>query len=296
MAEEGTAVLEAPGTDSGVEAPSELDTSVLTETDDTTDAETGATVSDAATDTDAEPGEPEAPQGPRSIDDLSDDELEANERFKAAVDRRMEMERKTQQRKTTREFEQAARERVESGRFYQNLNAVMRRATEDGRDLTAQELQAVGQDLFVTMQQANLRSVGEELRAALPDGYRVPAEKLRELDDIVADIATRQATPKDLFRAQVDLIVEARLEAEWPKREAALRKELRKSAADEKQVAAAQERDATRKGQMRPTGGTGGVATGPLSMAAVERMTPEQVAKLWDNPETARQLYELAKG
>lgn len=169
---------------------------------------------------------PEEPK-PKSIDDLSDDELLEHPRFKTQLERKAQSERDQAIAKATRENRQKSMEFIQRGGVMQTLSQAVKSAIDTGEEPDARLIQAVSNNLFNALLADNYEQLSAVVTAAMPSDAKLPKELVDGLTKAADRLLTGQGNYAELVKAQLDAYGHAVLEAERPKMRTQIAKELR---------------------------------------------------------------------
>lgn len=169
---------------------------------------------------------PEEPK-PKSIDDLSDDELLEHPRFKTQLERKAQSERDQAIAKANRERNQQTTEFVQRGGVTQALSQAVKNAIDTGDDFDPRVIQSVSNALFTHLATDNYMQFSQVVRELMPSDAKLPQELVNGMHAAEEKLLSGSGTYADLVRAQIAARDYAVLEAERPKMRTQIAKELR---------------------------------------------------------------------
>lgn len=164
---------------------------------------------------------------PKSIDDLSDDELLENPRFKTQLERRAQSERDQAVAKANRENRQRAAEYIQRGGVTSTLSQAVQRAIEGDGQIDARLIQTVGDTLFNHLSTENYNQFSAVVQEAMPSDAKLPKELVDGLTKAADRLLTGQGNYAELVKAQLNAYGHALLETESAKMRTQITRELR---------------------------------------------------------------------
>lgn len=176
--------------------------------------------------TPVEEPEEETPK-PRSIDDLSDDELSGHERFKTLLDRKLQSERDKAIADNAKKARAQTNEWVQRGGVIQTLNAVVQKAIEEGTQVDPRVVQQSAEAMYGLLSQSNWAMFSQAVQEAMPKDASLPKEMVDKLNRAADALMTGQGNFGQLAEAHIEALVHARIEAERPKIERDAEKKFR---------------------------------------------------------------------
>jgi hypothetical protein len=207
---------------------------------------------------DVQPVVTEEPK-PKSIDDLSDDELLEHPRFKTQLERKSQSERDQAVAKANRENRQKAAEFIQRGGVTQTLSQAVQRAIETGESPDPRVIQSVGDALFNHLATENYNQFSAVVQEAIPSDAKLSKDIVDGLTKAADRLLSGQGNYAELVKAQLDAYGHALLEAERSKMRTQITRELREQSQSRNATEQMRAADAGRSGS-EPTHVSGGIS------------------------------------
>lgn len=202
---------------------------------------------------------PEAP-APRSIDDLSDDELVEHPRFRGELRKREESQRQKAEADTARRLNQQAQTFVNKGGVRDAMVALVNQGIDKG-NFDQNHLQSVANSLWVATTTVNNAAFEAAIDSAAPlEGV---SQKTKDsIERIRNGIETGRHTMEDLIAARLDAHKEAVIAAEMPRLRKEIEADIRKTNAAATETSALRQNGEQRSSQARPSSLSGSASGG----------------------------------
>lgn len=202
---------------------------------------------------------------PKSIDELSDDELREHPRFKDYVARQGESIRRTTQNETAKLI-RADQARVAAG---QNLEATLRtnidglvkhinEGGEVGADYAPRLAQLVAQAAWGFHSGAAVDWFNGAFASAMPADHKYSTAEMEQQRTLQEDVATGRAQASALFEFRLDQLKKAAVAEALPAEKVKWERERAKTERERAETERQREADEARDGQPRPTAASGG--------------------------------------